>query len=126
MKPRYPTCLSTVAVLLTACATHTPVIISNGLTLPPDLVKLTCGRFHPVKDANWDGAAWLIWSSATHASGVGCSYTSTETGLQTIQLNVDIRTPLARELRAFLAAHGVTVPAEDDKPAASAATAADR
>ena len=96
-------------MLLTACVTPPPPVkVSSTVTVPTDLLRLTCERVHPTKDAHWDGVADLVRSTDGRVIGVHCSYTTMEAGLATVAFNIDIRTPLAHELRAFLAAAGVT------------------
>lgn len=88
--------------LVGCVARPAPVKVSATVTVPTDLLRLTCERFHPTKDAHWDGVADLLWSADGRVIGVHCSYTTMEAGLATVAIDVDIRTPLARELRAYV------------------------
>jgi hypothetical protein len=110
--------VSAVALLMTACATTPPVKVSDTVTAPADLLRLTCERIHPTRDAHFDGLTGFVWDARMHVVGVHCSFTTMEAGLDTVAVDIDIRVPQARELRAYLAAQGVTPSsAEDDETA---------
>ena len=102
-----------VGVAAGGCVSSQPVPIADGLSAPLTLFRPICERLYypsnvPSGGAHWDGHATVIWESA-HTDiiiGVECGLTRLGAGIETLETRIDIRDPTARDLRAFLAAHG--------------------
>jgi hypothetical protein len=101
-----------IALLLHGCAQR-PMWVTDSLTVPPDLVRSVCGKWHFDKapaDAHWDGFAVFVWASDDERIvAIDCSLTSVSADFAPLYARVDIDDDDARNLRQFLTANGIEV-----------------
>jgi hypothetical protein len=97
---------------LHGCA-HRPVWVTDSLTVPPDLIRPVCDKWHFDKapaDAHWDGYAVFVWAAdESRIVAIDCSLTSVSADFAPLFARFDIDDDAARNLRQFLTANGIEV-----------------